>query len=70
MIVCMVTIDGRHYNVAQLQKFYWFEGKLYLTFVGQSAPENITDSDRRYYEKICDACLVRPVSDRRWLDEC
>lgn len=71
MIVCLVTIDGRHYNMAQLQKFYWSEGRLYLTFPGQSVPDVILDPDRRYYEKVCESCLVRPVSNsRRWLDEC
>lgn len=58
----MITIDRRHYNAMQLQKFYWFEGRLYLTFVGQSAPEIITDPDGRYYEKLCDVCRVRAVS--------
>lgn len=70
MIVCMVTIEGRHYNVAQLQKFHWFEGRLYLTFVGQSVWEIIADPNRRYYEKVCEACLVRPVpNNRRWLED-
>lgn len=62
MSVVMVTIDGRHYNAAQLQKFHWFDGRLYLTFVGQPVWEIIHDPDRKYYYKLCDACRIRPVS--------
>lgn len=62
MIVVMVTIDGRHYNAAQLQMFYWFEGRLYLTFVGQSVHEILNDPDKKYYHKLCDVCCTRPVS--------
>lgn len=61
MSVVMVTIGHLHYNVAQLQKFYWFEGRLYLTFIGQPVHDIVADPDRKYYEKICDACYVRPV---------
>lgn len=66
----MVTIEGRHYNAAMLQKFYWFEGRLYLTFIGQSVPEILNDPDRECYEKICAECRVRPVpNNRRWLED-
>lgn len=62
MLVAMVRIENRHYNAAQLRMFYWFEGRLYMSFVGQSVYEIINDPDRKYYYKLCDACCVRPIS--------
>lgn len=48
-----VIINSRHYNVEQMQEFYWYNGALVIHMAGRSVPEFIHDPDKRHYNGLC-----------------
>ena len=60
-----VQINQAHFNVDLICSFHHsrVKGKLYVWFIGDSAPESYDDPDMDNYLRLCRALGVSPIEE-------
>lgn len=58
-----VTVISAHFNLDQVQAFYWSAGKLFVYWQGTTEPDTYADPGRFNYSRLCIAAGVIPLGD-------